>query len=201
MFKAISTTESSNIHAPSTESSNIHIHAPSNGKPFCVMTLALVLVGTTIGTASIPVQPFAESQNTFFSTETSNRNSYNSGNISLWLEGDSVMSVDKAQSLERLIEIEQLQENWNGNGAKRFSDSILSFARKIVMNLLIQPAIFPTARDSIQLEYENDLGDYLELELFEDEQIKMFSFDHTGKSLTQEINFDSINKVVSKFYG
>ena len=52
------------------------------------------------------------------------------------------MSVDKAQSLARLLEIEQLQDNWNGNGANCFSESILSFARKIVMNLLIQPAIF-----------------------------------------------------------
>ena len=191
MFTAISTTESSNIHIP----------ALPNAKTFCAMAAVLVLAASTTGTASVPVQTFAASQNTFFSTDTANRNSYNNGNISLWLEGDSVMSVDKAQSLARLLEIEQLQDNWNRNGANCFSNSILSFARKIVMNLLIQPAIFPTARDSIQLEYENDLGDYLELELFENERIKMFSFDHTVKSLTEEINYDSINKVVSKFYG
>ena len=191
MVTAISTTESSNIQIP----------ALPNAKTFCAMAAVLVLAASTTGTASVPMQTFATSQNTFFSTDTANRNSYNNGNISLWLEGDSVMSVDKAQSLARLLEIEQLQDNWNGNGANCFSESILSFARKIVMNLLIQPAIFPTARDSIQLEYENDLGDYLELELFENERIKMFSFDHTGKSLTDEINYDSINKVVNKFYG
>lgn len=191
MFKAISTTESTNIHIP----------ALPNGKPICAMAFALVFVASTIGAASVPVQPLATSQNNFFLTDTTNRNSYNNGNISLWLEDDSVMSIDKAQSLERLFEIKQLQDDWNGNGAKRFSDSILSFTEKIVRNLLIQPAIFPTARDSIQLEYENDLGDYLELEIFEEDRIKMFSFDHTGKSLTKEINFDSINKVVSEFYG
>ena len=135
MVTAISTTESSNIQIP----------ALPNAKTFCAMAAVLVLAASTTGTASVPMQTFATSQNTFFSTDTANRNSYKNGNISLWLEGDSVMSVDKAQSLARLLEIEQLQDNWNGNGANCFSESILSFARKIVMNLLIQPAIFPTA--------------------------------------------------------
>lgn len=127
MVTAISTTESSNIQIP----------ALPNAKTFCAMAAVLVLAASTTGTASVPMQTFATSQNTFFSTDTANRNSYNNGNISLWLEGDSVMSVDKAQSLARLLEIEQLQDNWNGNGANCFSESILSFARKIVMNLLI----------------------------------------------------------------
>lgn len=191
MFTAISTTESSNIKIP----------VLPNAKAFCAMAAVLALAASTAGTTSVPIQTFAISQNIFFSTDTANRNNYNNKNISLWLEGDSVMSIDKAQSLTRLLEIKQLQDNWNGNGANCFSEGILSFTMKIVMNLLIQPAIFPTARDSIQLEYENDLGDYLELELFENERIKMFSFDHTGKSLTEEINYNSINEVVSKFYG
>ena len=96
MVTAISTTESSNIQIP----------ALPNAKTFCAMAAVLVLAASTTGTASVPMQTFATSQNTFFSTDTANRNSYNNGNISLWLEGDSVMSVDKAQSLARLLEIE-----------------------------------------------------------------------------------------------
>ena len=87
MVTAISTTESSNIQIP----------ALPNAKTFCAMAAVLVLAASTTGTASVPMQTFAISQNTFFSTDTANRNSYNNGNISLWLEGDSVMSVDKAQ--------------------------------------------------------------------------------------------------------
>jgi len=34
--------------------------------------------------------------------------------------------------------------------------------------------IFPTARGSIQMEYETERGDYLELELFEDGRLKAF---------------------------
>lgn len=55
--------------------------------------------------------------------------------------------------------------------------------------------------DRFKKVYQQGILDYLELELFENERIKMFSFDHTGESLTEEINYDSINKVVSKFYG
>lgn len=190
-FAAISTTEISNIQIP----------VLLNARTFCSMVDIPIFATSVTGIVSVPMQTSIINQNTIFSTDTVNEDSYDNGNISLWLEGDSVMSVEKARNLARLLEIEQLQDNWNGNGANCFSESILSFARKIVMNLLIQPAVFPTARDGIQLEYENELGDYLELELFENERIKMFSFDHTGKSLTEEINYDSINKVVSKFYG
>lgn len=191
MFTAISTTESSNIQIP----------ALLNSKKLYFMIDGRVLTTSASSTALALIPTFLASQNAIFSNDTANKSSYNNGNISLWLEGDFIMSADKAKSLARLLEIEQLQDNWNGNGANCFSESILLFARKIVMSSLIQPAIFPTARDSIQFEYENESGDYLELELFENERVKMFSFDHKGKALTEEINFDSINKVVSKFYG
>ena len=67
MFTAISTTESSNMQIPTFP----------NVKTFCAMAAVLVLAASTTGTASAPVQTFATSQNTFFSTDTANRNSYN----------------------------------------------------------------------------------------------------------------------------
>lgn len=184
MFTAISTTENLSAQIPTV----------------CAMAVVMAMASTA-GLISTPVQTIGSNQSTFFSTRVENLEYYNDENVRFWLEGDTIMSTDKAQNLMRLVEIEQLQENWNGNGANCFSNRMLSFAKRIVLNLLIQPMIFPTARDSIQFEYENDQGDYLELEIFENERIKVFSVDHMGKSTTEEITYDNINKVVSKFYG
>lgn len=122
--------------------------------------------------------------------------------IQIRLEDNSSKSVDKARenSLAKLLEIKNLEDNWNGNGASRFSENLIAFVREMIMKLSVQPAIFPTARDSIQLEYENDCGDYLEFEIFEEGRIKMFSFDHAGKSVSKDIGIDEMNQVVSDFY-
>ncbi|KJE25644.1 hypothetical protein LG52_3208 [Geobacillus kaustophilus] len=37
----------------------------------------------------------------------------------------------------------------------------------MIHTVIKQPKLFPTARDSIQLEFEKENGDYLEFELFE----------------------------------
>ena len=109
-------------------------------------------------------------------------------------------STVKTNSLVKLFEMKDLEENWNGNGAGGFSANLLSFVRDVILNLSVEPAVFPTARDSIQLEYENDAGDYLEFELFENGRIKMFAFDHAGKSVSKDMGIDELNQVVSVFY-
>lgn len=109
-------------------------------------------------------------------------------------------SVVKTDCLEKLFEMKNLEENWNRNGAGRLSANLISFVRDVILNLSEEPSVFPTARDSIQLEYENDAGDYLEFELFENGRIKMFSFDHAGKSVSKDMGIDELNQVVSVFY-
>ena len=134
------------------------------------------------------------------STDNAKSEVYNSGNIKLCLDGVSAMNTDLLHSYQKIAEIGCLEENWNDNGASKFSIEILDSIRSIVKNLVRQPSIFPTARESIQLEYENDTGDYLEFELFESGRLKKFYCSHSGESTTEDIPIEMIYEVVEKFY-
>lgn len=168
-------------------------------------TLAtLAILTASNGAVSVPVEiQISESfPCAYFSTALSATPEYNSKDSNLWWwDGDSVMTPDKSNNLLRLVEIGQLPDNWDENHASSFSPELLSIANGIVMKSLIQADIFPTARDSIQFEYENSLGDYLELEVFEGGRIKLFSYSHDGSSVTKDIALSDINKVVGEFYG
>lgn len=135
------------------------------------------------------------------STEFSEKRMYNSGNINLYLDGVNAMNEDLLRSYQKISEIRCLPDNWNGNGASRFSIELLDSIRDIVDKAVHQPKIFPTARDSIQLEYENNIGDYLEFEIFEGGRFKEFFCGHGGEIRTENISKEMIYEVVNKFYG
>lgn len=76
-------------------------------------------------------------------------------------------------NLERLENIAELKTNWNGYGAEPFSVALVEEVKDIILNLNEQPEIFPTGRNSIQLEYHLRDESYLEFEVFEDKVIAM----------------------------
>lgn len=135
------------------------------------------------------------------STNSARSGVYNSGNIDLCLDGVSAMNTDLLHSYQKITEIECLEDDWNDNGASKFSAEIISTIRNIVERLARQPRIFPTARKSIQFEYENEVGDYLEFELFESGRLKKFYCSNDGKTATEDISIEMIYEAVEKFYG
>lgn len=134
------------------------------------------------------------------STDIARRTVYNNGNITFCLDGGAVMNTALQESYNRISEIRDLPDNWNENGASKFSNEILDTLKQIVESLKMQPEIFPTARDSIQLEYENENGDYLEFELFEGGRLKKFFCSHDDKTETKDIPIGLMNEEVDKFY-
>lgn len=109
----------------------------------------------------------------------------------------------KLENLKKLEEISLLRDNWNANGAKAFSASLISKARNIILFLEIQPEVFPTACDSLQLEYDKPDGTHMEIELTKEEWAEIFMVDHAGCESIRSIqaSSDAINKVVNDFYG
>ena len=67
-----------------------------------------------------------------------------------------------------LVNIRNLKDNWNEEGAKAFSETLVNRCWLICLKLKIQPMIYPTARDSIQFEYELEDKSYLEFEIYRD---------------------------------
>lgn len=166
----------------------------------CTVAFCIAFFSATNGTQiEFPQQSLSDTHTV--STDTAKWKMYNSRNINLYLDGVSAMDVNLLHSYQKISEIRCLEDNWNGNGAPKFSSQLLDSVLSIVEKLTRQPSIFPTARESIQLEYENDIGDYLEFEVFEGGRLKKFFCGHDGKMITEDIPIETIYEVVNNFYG
>lgn len=113
------------------------------------------------------------------------------------------MDNEKVSNLEKLEQIAKLEDGWDGDNAKAFNDTLITNVRSILMGLRIQPELFPTACDTIQIEYEREDGAYLEIEIAEDRNAKVFAIDSKGSESSSVINasVQEIGKVVDSFYG
>jgi hypothetical protein len=75
------------------------------------------------------------------------------------------LGVTKEKNLKRLDTILALPDNWNEHGAHKFDEEFISKIKDLVSILKYQPEIFPTATDSIYLEYDQDNGDCLIIDI------------------------------------
>ena len=105
--------------------------------------------------------------------------------------------VDPDEKLDRNInklnKISALKDNWDGYGAEHFSHSIVRDAKDMLQKLLKQPEIFPTADGTIQMEYEKENGDYLEIQFSDAPLCEVYM------SENQNENYFTINRTPEKF--
>ena len=173
-----------------------------------VMGNGAVSVGHNYAYTEQKVCYYNEKTNVYasFSTEPSislNLPGYsNSENTSAGVE-EVVISEDKIENLKKLETIALLRDNWNLNGAKAFTDSLIKKGRDLILFLEIQPEIFPTACESLQLEYDREDGSHMEIELTDRDEAEIFMVDTKGGESFVNISasLENINKVVRDFYG
>jgi hypothetical protein len=67
--------------------------------------------------------------------------------------------------INKLKEISKLKDNWDGYGAKIIPKKVIRKAKQILKKSNFDFMIFPTGRESIQLELENKY-EYFEIEIF-----------------------------------
>ena len=117
---------------------------------------------------------------------------------------ENVKSWKYIEANIRLNDIAELEDNWNGHGAKAFSEGLINRCRKILNELVEEPFIAPTAGGSIQFEYEKENGDYLEFEIFEN-RIEMYSNTEEDGEIEEVWDGDDgmswIKEIVERFYG
>ena len=109
------------------------------------------------------------------------------------------------KNMDKLDRIAVFEDNWNGYGALPLSGSIIDEMRRILPGLVMQPEVFPTASGAIQIEYEKEDGDYLELE-FSADAVHLFRLTADGCEHHETFKLTKaatqiINKAVSAFYG
>ena len=109
----------------------------------------------------------------------------------------------KSDNLKKLEEISALKDNWNGNGAQAFPSALIKKTRALIKTLSIQPEIFPTALETIQLEFDNDHNDHMEIEIGLSGEAEVFVAPYDDYEYTETISSTpaSINKRVVEFYG
>lgn len=72
------------------------------------------------------------------------------------------------ENLERISRLGDLQENWDGYGAPKISAEVIDRTRRFLRSVRVdqQPAAaVPTGAGTIQLEYEEASGKYLEIDI------------------------------------
>lgn len=115
----------------------------------------------------------------------------------------SVQGEAKRANLAKLDEIAALKENWNGYGAAPFSSGLLARARSLIASLPIQPEVFPTADDSIQIEFDGPERSYLEIQITEGAEYDALRIDRQGLESVFRVPADSsaLGQLVRDFYG
>ena len=85
-----------------------------------------------------------------------------------------------------------LNDNWDGNGAKRFSEDLVNWGKELASVLPDGFYIHPVATGAIKFEYEND-DKYFEFELVSCGNVSVFE-----KFEGKEINYGIQNVSVKK---
>lgn len=106
--------------------------------------------------------------------------------------------------LARLQEIAALPPDWNGYGAKPFPTQLIKKCEEILRALPVPPEIYPTARQSVQLQYELPDRSYLEFEVFADRTVclqvpKRVYADATEEEISTDER-DRIREITAAFY-
>ena len=121
------------------------------------------------------------------------------------LRGETVektFSPELSKNLFKLDEIKTFKSNWNGNKAHPIPKKVVEKTKTLILNLEQQPQIFPTANDSIQIEYDGENNSYLELQVTKQNSLSFYLVNKSGKEMTGNIPFSSfaLNALVKEFY-
>lgn len=118
------------------------------------------------------------------------------------------MTEKLKNNLKKLNAIAELENDWDLHGAPKFNKELIDFCKEQLYLLEkelgnienVQPEIFPTVNETIQLEFRNE-KDWLEIEISNDmSYIDCFMFKNS-KETEQQCPLDEFSKVMESFYG
>jgi len=108
------------------------------------------------------------------------------------------IEISKKINMDILDGFLLLQQGWNGYNGRSFSTSVIERAKRIVLSLERQPYIFPTGRNSVQIEYRKPNRDYLEFEIYSN-KIEFYIY-KSGHEEERKVKSYEIAKIVEDFY-
>lgn len=110
------------------------------------------------------------------------------------------MNETKVKNMWRLQDISKFEDDLNSYFDKNLIDSV----ENIIENVHVQPEIYPTERNSIQLEYELEDKSYLEFEVFENKilclRIPQRDYTKAEHEVISPTDINRINEIIDNFY-
>lgn len=111
--------------------------------------------------------------------------------------------ITKEENIERLYDILKLDYDWNGYNAKPIPIEVIAKVKSLLEAFIIQPLMFPTGCESIQLEWVNK-DYYFEIDIYKDKQMCYMLEDKVNDTILEVLdindNIDEINKYLKKYF-
>ena len=107
------------------------------------------------------------------------------------------------RNIKKIQSFSSLCNNWNGYNATTIKVSAIEKALQIVNALSIQPQVFPVADGSVQLEFDNPNGGYLEIVLGNNNEFEYYEQKPDGSEIegSYEYDLNQIVEMVDRFNG
>lgn len=102
-------------------------------------------------------------------------------NISVNKEQGGTMSLELTENLAVLHDFLELEDNWDGEGAKQFNKEFIDFLSQIIMNLSVQPDIFPLQDGRVVFEFGNVRSKYLEFSINDEKFMDIYKKTKDGQ--------------------
>ena len=103
----------------------------------------------------------------------------------------------KKSLIQKIDDFTSLPDNWDYYGAKAIGNEIVKKSIELVSKLTYLPDVFPTPRNTIQLEYEYK-DKYLEIEIF-DKHFQILTIIDNIEKEYKEVNEDVIIQLANSF--
>ena len=82
---------------------------------------------------------------------------------------------EKEVAFDRLKTFRSLTEGWDGYSAFPITIEVISAAQSLLEKIPAVPEVFPTVAGNVQFQFEDDKGNYLELEIKGNDKVEMFA--------------------------
>ena len=115
----------------------------------------------------------------------------------------SAQNTELEKNFKLLKDIENLDDNWDTEGAKAVNTDIINVVRKELPFLLYQPDIFPTPDGTIQLEWADKDLNHLNVEIINKTQMTITEMRNHNKFVlinTYLINAYVLNNKLKEFF-
>ena len=107
------------------------------------------------------------------------------------------------EPLKILEEMKIFENNWNNYNVRPILIEVIEKTEKFVRQLNDEIEVFPTGRQTIQIEKENKFG-YFEIEVYSDKMMLFFASSNREEFIEKEVNereaFEFIDNFMSMSY-